>query len=50
MGKLVLLTGGVRSGKSSFALSLTKQQGGDFIFVATAKPVDDEMVKKIKKH
>lgn len=50
MAKLILVTGGIKSGKSSFALALARKQGGKFIFVATAKPIDDEMVKKIEKH
>lgn len=50
MGKLILVTGGVKSGKSSFALSLVKQQEGEVVFVATAMPIDEEMVRRIEKH
>lgn len=50
MSKLVFISGGVRSGKSSFAVSLAKREGKEVTFVATAKPIDREMVEKIKKH
>lgn len=50
MGKLVLLTGGVKSGKSSLAVNLANKVSKEVLFVATALPVDKEMKLKIKKH
>ncbi len=50
MGEIIFITGGVRSGKSDFALKLALEQSGDTLFVATALPIDEEMMKRIKKH
>ena len=47
--KTYLITGGVRSGKSSFALNLAKNAKHPF-FIATGWAGDDEMSKRIKKH
>lgn len=51
MGTLILITGGVRSGKSRFAEELARAIGGDRVaYVATAEPGDDEMRRKIARH
>ncbi|NLE01533.1 MAG: bifunctional adenosylcobinamide kinase/adenosylcobinamide-phosphate guanylyltransferase [Fibrobacter sp.] len=51
MGKLVLITGGVRSGKSSWALAEANKLSSDNkIFIATALPFDDEMRLRIDNH
>ena len=50
MGKCVLLTGGVRSGKSRFAQELAEKTGGPVLFVATAEARDAEMLKRITEH
>lgn len=50
MGKLILVTGGARSGKSSYAEKLAKEIKGDILYVATSIPFDDEMKFKVKKH
>lgn len=50
MGKLIFLTGGVKSGKSSLAVKLAKDASKKVLFVATALPVDEEMKLKIQKH
>ena len=51
MGKKILITGGIKSGKSRFALKLAREMGnGEKIFIATARPIDEEMEKKIEKH
>lgn len=50
MSKVTLITGGARSGKSSFAEDLVKEKGEKILYVATAKPIDDEMKDRIKKH
>jgi adenosylcobinamide kinase/adenosylcobinamide-phosphate guanylyltransferase len=47
--KTYLITGGVKSGKSSFALTLAKNAKNPF-FVATGWAGDDEMSDRIKKH
>ncbi|WP_022670721.1 bifunctional adenosylcobinamide kinase/adenosylcobinamide-phosphate guanylyltransferase [Hippea alviniae] len=46
---ITLITGGVKSGKSRFALKLTENKKDKF-FIATAEPIDDEMKAKIEKH
>jgi adenosylcobinamide kinase/adenosylcobinamide-phosphate guanylyltransferase len=51
MGDLILITGGVRSGKSRFAERLAAQLGGDrVVYIATAEPLDDEMRERIAAH
>lgn len=51
MGKIILVTGGARSGKSSFAEKLAlKIGGGRAAYIATAQIFDDEMAYRIKIH
>lgn len=50
MGKIILITGGARSGKSNFAEELAKKQGGKLFYIATGQPLDKEMRDRIKKH
>ncbi len=51
MAKKILITGGIKSGKSKFALQLAKDLGHrQKIFIATARAIDDEMRDKIEKH
>jgi adenosylcobinamide kinase / adenosylcobinamide-phosphate guanylyltransferase len=51
MGELILITGGVRSGKSRFAEQLAREIGGDRVsYVATAEAGDDEMRDRIAAH
>ncbi len=66
MGKKILITGGIKSGKSRFALKLAKEMEEavpqppsltistpdpkEKIFIATARPIDREMEDKIEKH
>lgn len=49
MGKLVFITGGVRSGKSSHAVKMA-EAATSVLFVATALPSDREMRERIQKH
>lgn len=49
MNRVTLITGGGRSGKSSFALSLV-QDYNKKAFIATAEPFDDEMRHRISRH
>ncbi len=51
MHRLVLVLGGVRSGKSRFAQELAQRLGGDdVLFVATAEAGDGEMNRRIDHH
>lgn len=47
---LTLLTGGVRSGKSSFAVGLGERWNGPVTFIATAPALDDDMAARIERH
>lgn len=47
---LILVIGGARSGKSSFAVDLAKRTRKPVAYIATAMPCDREMTKKIEKH
>ena len=50
MGKLTLVTGGARSGKSSFAERLAGEHGGKVVYIATAIVFDDEMTDRVRRH
>jgi adenosylcobinamide kinase/adenosylcobinamide-phosphate guanylyltransferase len=50
MGKITLITGGARGGKSAFALTLGLQNYSKRAFVATAVPFDQEMKDRISRH
>ncbi|MBF0118247.1 MAG: bifunctional adenosylcobinamide kinase/adenosylcobinamide-phosphate guanylyltransferase [Desulfobacterales bacterium] len=50
MNKIVFITGGCRSGKSSHALHLANKKGGEKYFIATCIPYDDEMRKRVNAH
>lgn len=50
MGKILLITGGARSGKSLFAEKKTQQLGKAIAYIATAEPLDNEMRARIRKH
>ncbi len=50
MRKRILILGGARSGKSSFALSAASAAKGEKAFVATAEALDDEMMARIANH
>ncbi len=47
---LIVLTGGARSGKSSFAVAMAKRWDGEVSVIATAEGRDDEMRHKIAVH
>jgi len=49
-GKRILIGGGVRSGKSAFAVSLARRLGDRRVFVATAQALDDDMRERISRH
>jgi adenosylcobinamide kinase/adenosylcobinamide-phosphate guanylyltransferase len=48
--RLILVGGGVRSGKSAFALSRARALGSRLAFVATAEALDGEMRARIARH
>ena len=51
MGRLHLILGGLRSGKSTFGEQLARQLGGDAVlFVATAEAGDADMAARIAAH
>lgn len=49
-GKLTLILGGARSGKSSFAEARAAQVEGKVLYVATAQAFDEEMEARIQAH
>ncbi|MFQ5328728.1 MAG: bifunctional adenosylcobinamide kinase/adenosylcobinamide-phosphate guanylyltransferase [Thermodesulfobacteriota bacterium] len=49
-GQLILITGGARSGKSTFALKKAESLPGEQLFIATAEALDEEMAGRIEKH
>lgn len=49
-GKIVLFTGGSRSGKSMLAQRLTESWPGRLLYVATAEARDHEMERRIEAH
>jgi adenosylcobinamide kinase/adenosylcobinamide-phosphate guanylyltransferase len=48
--RIALIGGGVRSGKSAFALELARGRGPRRVFIATAQPLDAEMQARIVEH
>jgi adenosyl cobinamide kinase/adenosyl cobinamide phosphate guanylyltransferase len=50
MFMVYLITGGVRSGKSSYAEALAKHFSDEVVYIATLKPSDEEMKARISKH
>ncbi len=47
---LILIGGGVRSGKSAFALGLARRMGPRRLYLATAEAGDEEMADRIRRH
>lgn len=48
--KLILVTGGVRSGKSRFAEELAASAGEHVLYVATGQAWDEETARRIERH
>lgn len=48
--KIILLLGGARSGKSTYAQELAEKSGDKVLFVGTAEALDDEMRTRIEAH
>jgi len=49
-GRLALILGGARSGKSRRAEALALEWGGAPVYLATAEPFDDEMQARVAQH
>lgn len=49
-GKIVLVTGGARSGKSTFAEELVAKSGKAIAYIATSQILDEEMRFRVKLH
>jgi adenosylcobinamide kinase / adenosylcobinamide-phosphate guanylyltransferase len=47
---LTVLVGGARSGKSRLAVDLARGSGVPVTLIATAEPLDEEMVDRIRRH
>lgn len=50
MGRITLITGGSRSGKSAFSQRLAEEQPGSRLFLATCPVTDREMEIRILRH
>jgi len=50
MAKIILITGGARSGKSSFALETAEKISNRKLFVATCPKIDSEMSQRVRRH
>ncbi len=50
MNEITLITGGQRSGKSSFAQKLAEENSGNPIYLATARMWDDDFKNRIERH
>ena len=48
--KIIFITGGARSGKSSFAIAEASKAKGKKAYIATAEALDDEMKERIERH
>jgi adenosylcobinamide kinase / adenosylcobinamide-phosphate guanylyltransferase len=53
-GRMILLLGGARAGKSAYAMRLAqageRASGDEVCFIATAQGLDDDMTKRIARH
>lgn len=50
MGRVILVLGGARSGKSGYAETLGNALKGKHIYIATAQAFDAEMARRIGRH
>lgn len=50
MSRIILVTGGARSGKSNFAEQLCRNRDNSTAYIATSIPFDNEMKDRVRKH
>lgn len=50
MAQIIFITGGARSGKSSFAEKRAREFGAPLCYLATAQTLDREMDERVKRH
>lgn len=50
MANVIVVTGGARSGKSTYAESLAKSFPAPRAYIATAPVIDEEMAKRVARH
>ena len=50
MAKLILVTGGARSGKSAYALTIAENISDKRLFIATCPCLDSEMTERVRRH
>jgi adenosylcobinamide kinase/adenosylcobinamide-phosphate guanylyltransferase len=50
LAKIILITGGARSGKSSYALERAEAISSNRLFVATCPKIDSEMSERVRRH
>lgn len=50
MANVILILGGARSGKSTFATQIAKKQCKKVAYIATMPVCDDEMKKRVRQH
>lgn len=50
MGKIIVVTGGARSGKSRFAEQYARRLGDQLAYIATAQVLDAEMADRVRLH
>ena len=48
--RLIFVSGGARSGKSTFVENWAKKNGNNILFIATAERIDEEMDQRINDH
>jgi adenosylcobinamide kinase/adenosylcobinamide-phosphate guanylyltransferase len=50
MARIILVTGGSRSGKSAYAQQIAEDRPAPRTYIATAPVIDDEMRERVRKH
>ncbi len=50
MAQMIFVTGGSRSGKSSYAQQLAEKHAGKLLYIAPARVADDEMAARVEMH
>lgn len=50
MARVLLVTGGSRSGKSAFAQKMAEGMDGARVYVATCPVIDEEMAERVRRH